>query len=327
MVLLGAVVTAGIGITSRMSMPASRLGELPAAPAADVPDPPDLSLASAVDAPRAAPAVVDLPQFDRRRGGIAEGEGETAFRPPARSRAAIDVRPVPSSPVPVPASGAVEIRTSAPGVWVEIEGVAQGRAPLRVANLSPGPYVLSVTRPEGTVAQTIYVVGGEVTRIHVPGVATGAASSVGAVLAATSDDLPDMSPIGAMESSRVELPVFVLDDPPVVPVGEPEVVPGPSVPGGSSGGEGAESPPEPIDERLPPIPAPFPRPDGARIVLDLTIDASGRVQTVNVRRSDDRSVNATVVSAARRWRYRPARRGGVAVPSVRTVDIPLSVKH
>ena len=115
-------------------------------------------------------------------------------------------------------------------------------------------------------------------------------------------------------------PVFVVDDPPVIPTGDPEPV------GATGTAERASSPPEPINERLPPIPAPFPRPDGARIVLDLTIDAEGRVQTINVRRSDDHSVNATVASAARQWRYRPARRNGVAVPSVRTVDIPLSVK-
>src|SRR5690606_16527172 len=88
----------------------------------------------------------------------------------------------------------------------------------------------------------------------------------------------------------------------------------------------AARPPEPISERLPPIPAPFPRPDGARIVLEVTIDARGRVQSISIQRSDDTSVNATVVSAARNWRYRPARRDGVAVSSVRTVDIPLSVK-
>jgi protein TonB len=132
--------------------------------------------------------------------------------------------------------------------------------------------------------------------------------------------MPESSTFASMPSSATELPVFVVDDPPVIPTGDPEPV------GATGTAERASSPPEPINERLPPIPAPFPRPDGARIVLDLTIDAEGRVQTINVRRSDDHSVNATVASAARQWRYRPARRNGVAVPSVRTVDIPLSVK-
>ena len=137
---------------------------------------------------------------------------------------------------------------------------------------------------------------------------------------AASESMPEFTTFASMEVSQIELPVFVVDDPPVVPTGEVEPV------ATERAAEPAANPPEPVNERLPPIPAPFPRPDGARIVLDLTIDTDGRVQTINVRRSDDHSVNATVVSAARQWRYRPATRNGVPVPSVRTVDIPLSVK-
>lgn len=315
MMMLGAVVTAGIGVVARTSMPASVLQWLPDMPLRDVSEPTVVAQAEA-DATEAAA----MTPPGRAMPAVADGrdtEAETAQGPAQTSSPRDDGEAESSDRGADPSSGGIDVRTSAPGVWVEIEGVAQGRAPLRVSKLLAGPYVLRVTRPEGSVAQTIYVVGGEVTRIHVPGAQR---SQTGPVLATVSESMPESSTFAAMPSSRIELPVFVLDDPPVIPTGDTE-------PAGDTGSaERASSPPEPVNERLPPIPAPFPRPDGARIVLDLTIDAGGRVQTINVRRSDDHSVNATVVSAARQWRYRPATRNGVSVPSVRTVDIPLSVK-
>jgi protein TonB len=315
MVLLGATVTAGIGVVARTSVPATVLGWLPAVPLQETSEP---AVASQGDT--TAAGAVTAPSQELQAEPVGEdAEGESARVPSLVSSSRDDGEVEPAPTRSGQASGGVDIRTSAPGVWVEIEGVAQGRAPLRVSKLAAGPYVLRVTRPEGSVAQTIYVVGGEITRIHVPGVQKGSSAKVGTILATASEPMPETSSFSAMPSSRIELPVFVLDDPPVIPTGDTE-------PGGRAANEERASPPEAVNERLPPIPAPFPRPDGARIVLDLTIDASGRVQNINVRRSDDHSVNATVVSAARQWRYRPATRNGVAVPSVRTVDIPLSVK-
>lgn len=317
MMLLGALVTAGIGVVARSSIPASVRQWLPDT-GLDKATPADVAQAEGppTETAASAPADQELPAAD-------EGEAAepTITQVPAQTASRRDDGEAePSDRGEDPSSGGIDVRTSAPGVWVEIEGVAQGRAPLRVSKLSAGPYVLRVTRPEGSVAQTIYVVGGEVTRIHVPGAQRRASERSGPVLTPASESMPESSTFASMPSSGTELPVFVVDDPPVIPTGDPE-------PGSDTGtAERASNPPEPINERLPPIPAPFPRPDGARIVLDLTIDAEGRVQTINVRRSDDHSVNATVASAARQWRYRPARRNGVAVPSVRTVDIPLSVK-
>src|SRR5699024_10839527 len=129
-----------------------------------------------------------------------------------------------------------------------------------------GPYVLRVTRPEGSIAQTVYVVNGEATRILVPGGAPARSERSGEVLAAASDLMPESTAFASLQSSGIELPVFVVEEPPIIPADSPEPA------ARHSTNAGASRPPEPINERLPPIPAPFPRPDGARIVLDLTID-------------------------------------------------------
>jgi TonB family protein len=80
----------------------------------------------------------------------------------------------------------------------------------------------------------------------------------------------------------------------------------------------------PVNERIPPLATPFPLTAGARIVLDLEIDEEGRVMAATVRESAAGTLDSTLLAAARRWRYRPATRGGVPVRSTRTVVVPIS---
>src|SRR5690606_17563555 len=143
---------------------------------------------------------------------------ETPVSNERESRASIF--PAPDSEAP--STGAIDVRSNAPGVWVEIEGIAQGRAPLRVSGLTAGPYVLRVTRPEGSVSQTVYVVDGQATRILVPGGSPAPSDGAGGALAASTDLMPESTAFASLESSVVELPVFVLDDPPAASAEEAE---------------------------------------------------------------------------------------------------------
>jgi TonB family protein len=86
-----------------------------------------------------------------------------------------------------------------------------------------------------------------------------------------------------------------------------------------------DAPPRPIDEHMPPIPLPFPRPY-ARVTVDVQIDERGRVEKATVRQSSGPYLDAAVISAARRWRYLPAMRAGVPVSSTRTVEVALSIR-
>jgi periplasmic protein TonB len=93
---------------------------------------------------------------------------------------------------------------------------------------------------------------------------------------------------------------------------------------GSGAGTAENLPAYPVNERIPPLATPFPLTAGARIVLDLEIDEEGRVLSAKVRESAAGTLDSTLLAAARRWRYRPATRGGVPVRSTRTVVVPVS---
>jgi TonB family protein len=58
-------------------------------------------------------------------------------------------------------------------------------------------------------------------------------------------------------------------------------------------------------------------------LLDVLIDENGTVLEATIRRSLHPKFDALVVEAARRWKYRPAMKGGVAVRFVKTISLVL----
>ena len=54
-------------------------------------------------------------------------------------------------------------------------------------------------------------------------------------------------------------------------------------------------------------------------VLDVVIDEAGSVVDVTMRQSLNSTVDALIVRSARRWKYRPAMKDGVAVRYLKTL--------
>jgi hypothetical protein len=83
-------------------------------------------------------------------------------------------------------------------------------------------------------------------------------------------------------------------------------------------------PPAVVYQAVPAVPATLhlqvartPRP----MILNLTIDETGRVKKVDVIAPINRVYDRMVADAAARWRYRPATKSGVAVPYVKTLAV------
>jgi hypothetical protein len=82
------------------------------------------------------------------------------------------------------------------------------------------------------------------------------------------------------------------------------------------------SPPVALDQRMPPMPVEIRQLLKARDqngVLDVTIDETGRVVDVMIRRSLNPFVDSLIVESARGWRYRPAMKDGVPVRFLKTM--------
>lgn len=81
-------------------------------------------------------------------------------------------------------------------------------------------------------------------------------------------------------------------------------------------------PPRPRDQSLPPLSAaPFPVPENARAVVELQIDARGRVAGATLQQSINSFYDKHLLGALQHWRYEPAQRGGQAVASTDVVEI------
>jgi TonB family protein len=215
-------------------------------------------------------------------------------------------------------AGAVEIRTAAAGIRVEIDGVVASRAPVRISNVPPGRHLLRVRGPDGERSQLIEVWPGQLTRVVLPAAvaaASGPATSRTRLAPLTAPPAsPETQAVSASDASPIALPEPTAERPQVHAL----------MASGNAFAADDIAPPQPINEHVPPIPMPFPRPRGSRVIVDLQIDESGRVKDAIVRESSAPHLDAAVIAAARGWRYQPARRAGVPVSSTRTVEIPLS---
>jgi PEGA domain len=78
-------------------------------------------------------------------------------------------------PVPVATSGALAIDASPGGGEVFVDGARAGTAPLTVSDLAPGPHVVQLRSPAGTIERRMSVVAGAVTSL-----VFGAPAAVGA---------------------------------------------------------------------------------------------------------------------------------------------------
>ncbi len=104
--------------------------------------------------------------------------------------------------------------------------------------------------------------------------------------------------------------------------------PGNAVEAGSMLGSGYDGPAS-GDEVKPALPATvqdfkIPRSDlpiglHGDVIVEITIDAEGKVVAEKLLRGVDAGVDERVIAAVRDWRYRPATRNGVPIPSKRDV--------
>jgi len=74
-------------------------------------------------------------------------------------------------------------------------------------------------------------------------------------------------------------------------------------------------------QTVPPMPADVASRVGPRLVLVVLIDGTGRVTNVTVKESAHPRYDMLVTQAARNWRYTPATRNGVPIPSEQVVTI------
>jgi TonB family protein len=74
-------------------------------------------------------------------------------------------------------------------------------------------------------------------------------------------------------------------------------------------------------QTVPPLPADVASRVGPRLVLVVLIDATGRVTNTTIKESAHPRYDMMVVQAARNWRYTPATRNGVPIPSEQVVTI------
>lgn len=80
------------------------------------------------------------------------------------------------------------------------------------------------------------------------------------------------------------------------------------------------TPPEPIDQRVPPWPSVL-RSVQASGVIEIVVDEEGRVVSAAMRPAAHPAYDSMLLEAARQWRYRPALRGDVPVKYVRRIRI------
>jgi TonB family protein len=212
-------------------------------------------------------------------------------------------------------TGVLIVSTVPPGALVDVEGLARGPSPLRLARTPVGQYLVRVTWPRGARSQTIAVEADRVTAINwtqsdalAKKVAPQPTPS-GPSPSSHSGSIVPLPPASApLPRASASLPSASAPPPLDAPAAAPEAI----------------LPPRPIDEYVPPIPTPFPQSRGARIVVALVIDDEGRVVSATVRESSAPGLEASVLAAARRWRYEPATLAGVPVGSARLVDVHLS---
>lgn len=89
-----------------------------------------------------------------------------------------------------------------------------------------------------------------------------------------------------------------------------------------SGYEAGVSPPVPITQRMPGVPATMIRVlSGKTGVLQVLIDEKGDVRDVIVRESVHPSFDRLIIDAARSWKYRPATKDGVPVSFLKTIGV------
>jgi TonB family protein len=78
-------------------------------------------------------------------------------------------------------------------------------------------------------------------------------------------------------------------------------------------------------------PAPYPRSAlseriGGQVLMDVVVDAEGRVQTARVIKSLRKDFDDSAIEAVKTWRFEPARRDGRAVPALITISMDFSVR-
>jgi TonB family protein len=74
-------------------------------------------------------------------------------------------------------------------------------------------------------------------------------------------------------------------------------------------------------QTVPPLPSDITARAGLRLVLVVLIDATGRVTSTSIKESAHPRFDMLVAQAARNWRYTPATRNGVPIPSEQVVTI------
>ena len=77
--------------------------------------------------------------------------------------------------------------------------------------------------------------------------------------------------------------------------------------------------------------APYPRAAlsdriSGQVVMDVVVDAEGRVQTARVTKSLRADFDDSAMGAVKTWRFEPARRDGRAVPALVTISMDFSVR-
>ena len=81
-------------------------------------------------------------------------------------------------------------------------------------------------------------------------------------------------------------------------------------------------PPVVISQRVPPFPGRVAATDAG--VLEVVIDATGAVESATMRVSMGAAYDRHAVSAAKHWRYRPARLNGVPVKFRKVIQVTLA---
>jgi TonB family protein len=79
-----------------------------------------------------------------------------------------------------------------------------------------------------------------------------------------------------------------------------------------------------LAQRVPPMPADIATRVGPKLVLIVLIDATGRVSSATVKESAHPRYDQIVAQATRDWRYTPATRNGVPIPSEQVVTIQVT---
>ena len=81
-------------------------------------------------------------------------------------------------------------------------------------------------------------------------------------------------------------------------------------------------PPKPThapDPKFPDLPA-YAEPHGIVVML-VGVNTKGRVQAVRVLRSDEKAFEQSAVDTVKKWRFKPAEKGGQPVPVQVTVEM------